>query len=84
VREREMGRKRGVEIVAVSRSMWPVWVAGGLAVVVHGRGRGLAWETCEVQVCHCACSLGRRGREEGWSSRCSASVSIQNEGVGED
>jgi hypothetical protein len=63
------GREHGVEIVAVSRSTWPVWVGGGLAVVVHGRGRGLAWKTREVRGVCSTRELGRDDREEGWSSR---------------
>jgi hypothetical protein len=61
---------------------WPERVGGRLAARVHERGSGLAWGTREIQGCCCARSFGRRGREEGWSSRCSTSVSVQSKGDG--
>jgi hypothetical protein len=57
-------------------------VGGSLAAVVHGRGRGLTWETHEVQGCWCVRSFGQRGRGEGWSSRWPASVLRQSKGDG--
>jgi hypothetical protein len=57
-------------------------VGGGLVAVVHGRGSGLTWGLSELQRERCARLFGREGREEGWSSRWSASVSIQSGVVG--
>jgi hypothetical protein len=74
---RVTGSERGVGIGSVPRPMCSEWVGGGLAVVVHGRGRGLFWGAREVQGCHCVRSFGRRGREKGWSSRWAASGSAR-------
>jgi hypothetical protein len=71
-------REHGVGFWLVSRATWPERVGGRLAARVHECGSGLAWGTREMLGCCCACSFGWRGREEGWSSRCSTLVPVQS------
>jgi hypothetical protein len=60
---------REVGIGSVPKQTWPERVGGGWAVVVHGRGSGLAWGTREVQGGYYARLLGRGDREGVGSSR---------------